>query len=221
METFHRILVFVHVIAGFTALCTGLMAMLTAKGGREHRSAGKIYFWAMAVSCFTAAVAGVLFQKWFFFFLAFISFESAARGYRILYRKQLKEKQAPDIRDWLLVIVNALMSAGLVGWGVRIVLAGGAFGFVAMVFGALGIFVSYDYYRTFHRKSPDPKHWLRMHIRGMAVSYIAATTAFLVNNDAWLKFIPPVLLWLLPTIIGVPVMLRVMRKYKPAAKAEE
>lgn len=217
MQTLHRILVVVHVIAGFSALLTGLLAMLSAKGGRAHRVSGKIYFWSMVVSCATALTVGVLFHKWFFFFLAFITFESAARGYRILSRKQIHAPQAPGFRDWLLVLVNAAMSAGIIGWGLRIMLAGGTFGIVALVFGLLGLFVSYDYYRTFNRKAPDAEHWLRMHIRGMSISYIAATTAFLVNNDNWFPFIPPVLLWLLPSMIGVPVVLWVIGKYKPKA----
>jgi uncharacterized membrane protein len=211
MESLHRLFVLVHVIAGFSALSFGLAAMLTAKGGRAHRFSGKVYFWAMAVSCFTAAVIGALFNKWFFFFLAFISFESAARGYRIIYRKKGGAEQPPKIADWLLVIINAAMGAGLIGWGIRIMLAGGVFGIVAFIFGALGIFVSFDYYKTFRNSAPDPKHWMRMHIRGMAVSYIAATTAFLVNNDNWFPFIPAIWLWLLPTIIGVPVMLYVAK----------
>ena len=215
MQTLHRILVVVHVIAGFSALLTGLLAMLSVKGGRLHRIFGKIYFWSMAVSCATAFTVGVLFHKWFFFFLAFITFESAARGYRILSRKQLTKPQPPDYLDWLLVLGNAAMSAGIIGWGLRIMLAGGTFGIVALVFGLLGLFVSYDYYRTFNRKAPDTTHWLRMHIRGMAISYIAATTAFLVNNDNWFPFIPSVLLWLLPSFVGVPVVLWVIGKYKP------
>jgi hypothetical protein len=219
MQTLHRILVLVHVIAGFTALFTGLLAMFSAKGRKMHRMSGKFYFWSMTVSCATALLVGALFQKWFFFFLAFITFESAARGYRILSRKQITAPQPPGYPDWLLVVGNAAMSAGIIGWGLRIMLAGGTFGIVALVFGLLGLFVTYDYYRTFNRKAPDAKHWLRMHIRGMAISYIAATTAFLVNNENWFPFIPPVLLWLLPTIIGVPVVLGVIGKYR--AKADD
>jgi uncharacterized membrane protein len=214
MEILHRILVLVHVICGFSALSTGLLAMLTRKGGRAHRLNGKIYFILMTIVCATAMAVGMLFNQWFFFFLAFISFESAARGYRILYRKQGGEAQPPSLIDWLLVLVNLGMSAGLIGWGIRMLFAANLFGIVALVFGSLGVFVSVKYYTTFRNAAPDKSHWLRLHINGMGVSYIAAITAFLVNNDNWFPFLPSIVLWLLPTAVGVPLILRVMRNYR-------
>jgi hypothetical protein len=51
--------------------------------------------------------------------------------------------------------------------------------------------------------------FLRRHI-GMAIgSYIAATTAFLVNN---ITFNPAWVLWILPTIIGTLLISKVLNK---------
>lgn len=51
--------------------------------------------------------------------------------------------------------------------------------------------------------------WLKRHIGGMVGSYIAMTTAFLVVSGQYIpliKSLPPILLWFLPSIVGVPVI---------------
>ncbi len=61
-------------------------------------------------------------------------------------------------------------------------------------------------------KNKWPK-WSIIHITGMGLSYIFLLTAFYVDNG---KFLPvwknfhPLVYWLLPTVIGVPIIIRTL-----------
>jgi hypothetical protein len=52
--------------------------------------------------------------------------------------------------------------------------------------------------------------WLRVHVTGMAVSYILLLTAFYVDNGPHLplwRSLPPLAYWLLPSIAGFPILI--------------
>lgn len=62
------------------------------------------------------------------------------------------------------------------------------------------------------------KNWLGSHIGGMLGAYIGIVTATIVVNVPKipvLNELPPLMFWLLPTIIGTPFIIRVGNKYKP------
>jgi uncharacterized membrane protein len=63
-----------------------------------------------------------------------------------------------------------------------------------------------------HRKDG----WLTAHIKGMLGSYIALVTAFIVVNVhrfEFLKDLPAIIFWILPTICGVPLIRKVVLKW--------
>jgi len=56
---------------------------------------------------------------------------------------------------------------------------------------------------------------LRAHIAGMGCAYIAMLTAFYVDNGPRLplwNLLPPLALWLLPAAVGIPVLIRALRR---------
>lgn len=62
--------------------------------------------------------------------------------------------------------------------------------------------------------------WLRYHITGMAVSYIALLTAFYVDNGPRLpvwQLLPPLSFWFLPAAVGLPLLLRTLRRWRSPA----
>jgi hypothetical protein len=68
--------------------------------------------------------------------------------------------------------------------------------------------------------------WLRQHVIGMGSSYILLLTAFYVDNGKSLPIwreLPQILFWLLPGIIGIPIIAyvllhhRLIRKFDPRA----
>ena len=58
--------------------------------------------------------------------------------------------------------------------------------------------------------------WLRLHIAGMAISYILLLTAFYVDNGPHLplwRSLPPLAFWLLPSLVGVPLLIWALRRH--------
>jgi hypothetical protein len=67
------------------------------------------------------------------------------------------------------------------------------------------------------------KQWPRWHLSGMAASYILMITAFYVDNGknlALWRELPQIAFWFLPTIIGAPIVLYVLRNH-PLTKGSE
>ena len=57
--------------------------------------------------------------------------------------------------------------------------------------------------------------WLRLHLLGMSGSYIALLTGFYVDNGPNLPLwnrLPTVAFWLLPSLVGIPLVLRAMAR---------
>lgn len=65
------------------------------------------------------------------------------------------------------------------------------------------------------------KNWVSLHIRGMLGSYIGVVTAVLITNGQdipLLNLLPEWLLWILPTIIGTPIILYVVKRFRRLKK---
>lgn len=76
-------------------------------------------------------------------------------------------------------------------------------------------------YRAYIKKR---KNWMVTHIAGMGGSYIAMVTAFIVVNQQNVpafKEIPSLVFWLLPTIIGTPIIKKVGDKYDLRKKTKK
>ena len=210
-----------HVAAGFTALVMAPLAMMTQKGGSQHRRWGKIYFWAM-FAIFVTALALVYFRPNFFLFMiSILSFYGAFAGYRALYRKRPALGAGPLWLAWLGAGVAAVAGlvflawGGLTAFGLLATEIPPVFGLVGVGFGvSLGLYAVSDI-RSFLQPSPDRNWWWYYHIARMSGSYIAAVTAFTVQNvtrhmPADLAWLP----WVLPALIGTPLIARTIRHYR-------
>ena len=57
---------------------------------------------------------------------------------------------------------------------------------------------------------------LRVHVTGMAISYILLLTAFYVDNGPHLplwRLLPPLAYWLLPSVVGLPILIWVLTRH--------
>jgi hypothetical protein len=71
----------------------------------------------------------------------------------------------------------------------------------------------------FSRPSRYPSRY-RRHAIGMGGSFIVLLTGFYVDNGAQLPVwdqLPPVLYWIIPALIGVPLILLALRRYRSGA----
>ncbi len=201
-----------HIAGGTVALISGLVAMLTTKGGRVHRLAGKIYFWGM-----TAVFIGALFMAVgrrldFLLMVAFFSYYMTVRGYRILSLKKLTQGQKAAPLDWIILLVSGIFVITLFGWGIWVLIKGASMGIVAITFGAIGFsFLSNDV-KQFFIPPMEKMHWWYGHISSMGGSYISAVTAFIVVNIQLPQY--QWVLWVLPGVIGGIIIGRTIKKYK-------
>jgi hypothetical protein len=65
------------------------------------------------------------------------------------------------------------------------------------------------------------RHWVRLHITGLGLSYVLMLIAFYVDNGKQLPFwkdLPPVTYWLLPLLVAIPLIVRAQLRH-PLARA--
>lgn len=65
-------------------------------------------------------------------------------------------------------------------------------------------------------------NWVRLHLTSMGASYILLLTAFYVDNGKQLplwKDLPQITYWLLPSAVGIPLIVRALLRHPLAGKA--
>ena len=212
IESFLRVMLWIHIAGGASALLTGLGAMLTKKGSPLHRTFGKVYFWSMT-TVFAGALAMALgHNRDFLLMVAFFSYYMTVRGYRILYLKQLHAGQKATWIDWTIITISGAFILFLLGWGIYAIANGAGMGIVGITFGLIGSSFLIQDVRNFFKPPQEKMHWWYGHIAGMGGSYISAVTAFVVVNIQLEQF--NWMLWVLPAAIGGTLIGRTIRKYK-------
>ena len=200
-----------HIAGGTIALISGLVAMLTLKGSKPHRLAGKIYFWGMTAVFVGAVIVAIGHHKDFLLMVGFFSYYMTVRGYRILFLKKLYQGQKADVLDWFIIFLSGIFILALLGWGIWGMMKGEGMAIVAFVFGLIGASFLVGDVRKFF--TPQEKmHWWYSHIGSMGGSYISAVTAFVVVNIQLPQY--QWVLWILPSVIGGIIIGRTIRKYK-------
>jgi len=197
----------IHILAGSLTLISGLVAMTSKKGQATHRLAGKVFFWSMTVTTLLGLNAGIFKPELNIFIpIAIISFYQAASGYRILFIKTLHKEQKPKIVDWVLTIGMLLTSSVFVILGILNLNTDIFFSIVLFSFSTIGLYCcGVDLY-NYIKKPTNKFYWLFIHIFRMSHGFIAALTAFLVNNSKLFPFLPQVLLLIIPITIGQPLI---------------
>jgi uncharacterized membrane protein len=209
----------VHIACGFSALFVAPVVLAVVKGGKQHRSWGKVYFWLMAAVTATALILSLYRPILFLTLVAVFSFYMAFSGYRVLFRKRPEHGEKAGMIDWagaglmlsagvLLIVLGTVQPAPLWTrlWA------------VAIVFGITGIFFGVRDIQSFLRRPADKNFWWYHHMGGMIGSYIAAVSAFSVVN---FRFLPTSVRWLWPSAIGIPAILIWIRYYRRKFSSRE
>ncbi len=212
LESFFRVILWLHITGGVSALFSGLGAMLTIKGSPTHRKFGKVYFWSMTLVFMGALALAIGHGKDFLLMVAFFSYYMMVRGYRILYLKKIGSGQSPSWVDYTITLASAGFILFLIFWGAYALSQGAGMGVVGLVFGAIGTSFLVQDVRNFFRPPKEKMHWWYSHIASMGGSYISATTAFIVVNIQIGNF--NWVLWVLPALIGGILITKTIRRYK-------
>lgn len=180
----------IHIASGSVALLLGLPPLLTAKGGRRHRRAGRFYARIMYVVLGSAAAMAMIALKPYFAALTVGAATSTFSGLRVLGRKRpdLDAGQRARPLDWAFLAGAASLLLLLLGNA----LAGGtgenATVFYALIGGA-GAYLLWDLWRfLFPAAWPFfPNLWFYEHLAKMLASYSAVVAAF---SGSVLYFLP-------------------------------
>jgi hypothetical protein len=199
-----------HIAFGFLAFFVAPVALVSVKGGPTHRRWGKVYFRSMVVVAITALILSLYRPNYFLAMVSVFSFYLAFRGFRALSRKP--QNQWPVFIDYAAMALAFAGSAALIALSIikpsRVWIVLGP---VAMTFGIIGIILSAVDLYEMSFPPRDRLHWWYAHMIGMIASYIAAVSAFSVNN---FRFLPVLVRWLWPSVIGIPAIFIWVGRYK-------
>lgn len=208
----YKLLLVLHISTGFAALSSGLVAMLTHKGGKAHIYSGRVYFWAMTITCSSAIVMSLIKPNPFLFVIAILSYFSVAIGYRALYLKKIYTGEVkPVTLDYIIAFTPMLLLALLHVWIYTFTIPQKGMEYVNMGLSMYIAVSSFVWIRSFKTPRQEKQFWMIAHLQGMGGGYIATATAFLVTN---IKFLPTLVVWITPSVIGAVIIAYTSRKYQ-------
>jgi uncharacterized membrane protein len=216
MEPIYQILLFIHVVAGFTGLLSGLLNMIMKKGGKTHRIVGKFFVAGMMISSFIALIMASIKINYFLFVVGIFTIYLVGTGNRYIYLKLLGKSQKPKILDWILTCGMFLMGIVFIILGVILLKnQQNSFGVVPIVFAFVGFGSVREDILNYTGRIKSQKFWLKAHVSRMSGGFIAASTAFLAVNAQKIPLeIPTFVYWLLPTIVITPLISKWQRKLR-------
>lgn len=197
----YPLLLAVHIAAGLGTVLIGIAPVLTRKGSRAHRLAGRIFAVLMAILLACAWAMTVLKTDAYLLALSASATLTLFSGLRVLGRKRpdLKRADRATALDWIVTL--AVAGVGLLV--LALVLTGRGSGppavSIALAYGALSM-SGWDLWR-FARPTDwpfSPELWRYEHLWKMLGAYSAVLSAFSGN---FLRFLPPPWSALWPTLL--------------------
>ncbi|MDP9178507.1 MAG: hypothetical protein M3O61_12575 [Gemmatimonadota bacterium] len=209
-----KILLIVHIIAGFAALTAAVVATLTKTRDLAHRwhvYSGTVFFWGMMVVFLTALPLAVIRPNTFLFLIAILSFYFALAGWRYATHR----RGPPRPLDWISAIVMAVAAGIMIMFGVFMLSRGNMNGITMIVLGVIGAALSIADLRTLHRGGAKGPERIAQHLTMMLAGAIATMTAFVVTN---VPVKPAFIVWLAPTGVITPIIIVWSRRIRAGKK---
>lgn len=200
-----------HILSGFTGLLLGTLLLIRKKGDVIHKKLGKVFTLAIVSTGLCAFYLSYVHPNLFLFIVGVFTIYLSISGYRMIHLKKAHLGQKPKIGDTILTILMLISSIIFFYIGIKYMLVKQIFGIVYILFGSISLRLCSIEYKAYSGKVTDRLYGLKNHIGRMTGAYIAAFTAFLVINNT---FLPQVLAWSLPGIIGGIFIGRTLRKLK-------
>lgn len=209
--TIFQIVLIIHIICGTFGLIAGTIAMFISKTKKMHKTAGKVFFFAMLGIFVTSIYMSIAHNNIFLLLVGFFSFYLALTGYRILFLKKLGITIIkPKLIDHLIAATGILSGIAIIVLGVFLFINRNMFGIVCFNFGFVSIWLGYQDAIKFKFPPTSKTHWIGAHAFRMAGAYVATVTAFIVVNiqinNGWI-------LWILPGIIIIPITKRIVKNF--------
>tara|TARA_R110002049_G_scaffold65655_4_gene172135 strand:+ start:3118 stop:3759 length:642 start_codon:yes stop_codon:yes gene_type:complete len=200
MHPILHVLLTIHIVAGFTALGTSLVAAINKLANWPHRwhaLAGRLFFVAMTAIFATAVPLSIATRNLFLLLIAVFSFYLALSGWSYA-RNRTGE---PAALDWTRVLTMLASAVAMALYGSYLLYRGSNDGITLLVFAILAGFLSFKDLSILRAGGFTGNARIARHLTMMLAGSIATITAFLVVN---IQFSPMLVLWLAPTALITP-----------------
>jgi uncharacterized membrane protein len=204
-----KILLFIHILFGFTALLLGAFILLYRKGNIIHKKIGAIYFYAMLFNSIAGVLMSYFKDNLFLLVIGVFSLYLCITGYRAIQIHN--SKSAIKLFDKIVLYTMLVLCFVFLVLGISTIYNKNSFGIVLLVFGSISSLMVRNDLKKLSNKTKYQNPFLLLHIQKMSASFIAALTAFIVVNNLYL---PPIIAWLLPSILVTPFIFIWSKKNK-------
>lgn len=197
---FETALLYIHILAGSTALLAAVIPVATKKGGTHHVRAGRVYALAMTIVFVTALPLAILGDDIFLLIIAFFSFYLVFAGWRFARNRGRK----PQLVDWVAVSIMAVTGLTMWVYGVVVGTSDDSIWIALAVFGTIAIALSvldWLYHRGWAASAPQR---IQRHLTNMLAGTIATITAVMVVNFDYVE--PAWIVWIAPTVVISPII---------------
>ena len=195
-----QVLLLVHIIGGSVALLCAGGALVTKKGGPDHRFFGKGYVAGMTAVFLSALPLAAFQANLFLLLIAFFSFYLVFSGFRFARNKT----GAPGGQDWIAVGFAVLSGVGMWGLGYFLFKSANNQWVTLIVFGTLGTLLGVSDGVAWIKGALTGRKRIARHLTNMLAGTISTVTAVLVVNVAT---DPPWIAWIAPTIVITPFII--------------
>jgi len=208
MESFIKVLIYIHATFGGLGLFSGVASVYFRKGLSLHRNAGHIFSVSMIISSSLSLIISVLpnHQNTFLFLIGLFTIYMIIAGNRALTFKN-SDKIEADLFDKIVSGTMLIISLIMLILGV-LKIAQIQEAILNFFFAAFGLLLSVNDFRNFKRFKSQKLGWIKSHIGRMIGALIASFTAFIVTGLR----LTDVTYWILPTIVGTLLTIYWTRK---------
>jgi hypothetical protein len=188
------------------------VSLLTRKGSRIHRAAGRTYFALVALMALLAAGLAFIQGAVFVAAVSLFSLQAALSGIRSPQIKYSRQEPRVSRWDWLTTLLFLSLSSGMTFVGLRDTLDMGTIEDIALlVVGGMGVTLSLADLWKFRSPPRAPWHWFSEHIGAMLASYAATLSAF---SAIHLTALPLFLRLLWPSLVVAPLLVTWVALYE-------
>jgi uncharacterized membrane protein len=204
-------LIFIHASLGGIGLTSGIISMASKKGRKLHKTAGKIFVYAMLASAVVSIPVCFMpgHENMFLFAIAVFTIYLVLSGQRALLYKLNNLQNIKTWKDWLISGVMCVFGLALITEGAFKLLYPNGPTILFLFFGIVSLFLSIQDFRFFVKKNKPATEFISRHIGQMSGAFTASFTAFLTAGLQLTHW----LVWVLPTVFITFWIMYWIRKY--------
>lgn len=204
MESFIKILIYVHAFFGSLGLISGVLSVLVRKGGNRHKLWGKLFSGSMIISSIVSLGIACMpnHTNVFLLLIGVFTIYMVLAGNRALTLKASVKNKA-DWKDKVLSVTMCISALIMLTLGFVSFLNNSNVWTLYTFFGLIGLFMTYRDFKTFKTFTANDRISIVSHIGRMLGAFITSITAFIVAG----LNIGNLIVWLVPTLIGIPYIL--------------